>query len=155
MKKNKKLANFLLFCIIVVLAIIAVIVVYCVCDLFGINLSYESKFLIFLITFLFIKGKKSDNEVDVFDEENDSVNSNTGEKKSKEAIKNSKRKKTCNTMLDEYYLYQKSTNTQYEDLKDEQEEIEKKLSNLSKQLVISLLLLVIFLAFVGSMQIIY
>ena len=58
-------------------------------------------------------------------------------------------------MLDEYYLYQKSTNTQYEDLKDEQEEIEKKLSNLSKQLVISLLLLVIFLAFVGSMQIIY
>lgn len=155
MKKNKKLANFLLFCIIVVLAIIAVIVVYCVCDLFGINLSYESKFLIFLITFLFIKVKKSDNEVDVFDEENDSVNSNTGEKKSKEAIKNSKRKKTCNTMLDEYYLYQKSTNTQYEDLKDEQEEIEKKLSNLSKQLVISLLLLVIFLAFVGSMQIIY
>lgn len=155
MKKNKKLANYLCNCIFAVLVIIAIIILDCIYNLFGINLSLGSKFLIFLITFLFIKGKKSDNEVDVFDEENDSVNSNTGEKKSKEAIKNSKRKKTCNTMLDEYYLYQKSTNTQYEDLKDEQEEIEKKLSNLSKQLVISLLLLVIFLAFVGSMQIIY
>lgn len=160
MKKNKKLANFLFFCIIVVLAIIAVIVVYCVCDLFGINLSYESKFLILIIFIIFVLTsiEAATKEANVFDEENDSVNSYTSEKNSNEAIKNIKRKKNCNTMLDEYYLYQKSTNTHDEDLKDKQEEtleIEKELSILSKQLILILLFLVILLMSFVLTQIIY